>query len=493
MKRFLLISICFLLFITSLSITAHAAGETITIYFTQEQLKDLVLNSEAFYVQGSNKTPVSNRAYFMLDDFYQYGFTADGLTNGYYTLEMVMPYEAQALTSNAVLYMPSGAPSAYSFGVLNNSNIIPFNYNGASDENGNVFNLSYHINSNGQIVIPASDVYNGESYARIVDNIQSWYIFANQELGINYIGVQAVSNNGVKVWGDGNTYSYYYENAPALEFDIFVDNADYFQVYLNSYCADVDSDSCYIFIDGQFVATYKDLPLRTNEWYSNLNSVYLSAGNHTVTIFAREDDYVLNEVCLVSSSGIAPSGTNMLDSTLRGATGYYSFTMSSPTTFDSFYWDIETYANAVQGVHFGIKSLSLTYAADDYNEIEEQLKSVNKSLKEIENQLYVIEESLTVPSESDIEELDKLDEEFKAAQDKADEYTDVMDSVDTPDPDEVMPEDGVDQIFEDPDVSAGKPYVFNILESLQSITWLLTMILISVTVGILKYIIYGKS
>lgn len=178
----------------------------------------------------------------------------------------------------------------------------------------------------------------------------------------------------------------------------------------------------------------------------------------------------------------------------------------------------ESHSESNNGVLVGIKSLTVTYEGSEFNEIVDQLKEQNIILEGIENAIEetneklddvktsieqssqdIIDnqnknhEDLTTSTEEDKAELDELEQDFQDVKDKADEYNEAMESVDKPEADEVLSEDAVADIFENEDVSQGQPYIFSILESLQSITWLLTMILISVTVGIIKYIIYGKS
>lgn len=102
-------------------------------------------------------------------------------------------------------------------------------------------------------------------------------------------------------------------------------------------------------------------------------------------------------------------------------------------------------------------------------------------------------DSVTEQTEEDKTALDEIEQGMQDAQDKADEFKDAMGDVETPEVEDVLPDDSVDNILQDENIVEGQPYIFSILESLQSITWLLLMVLISVTVGVIKYIIYGKT
>lgn len=137
----------------------------------------------------------------------------------------------------------------------------------------------------------------------------------------------------------------------------------------------------------------------------------------------------------------------------------------------------------LNNIKTAITRIKITFAnLSDTEVIKNQLKIANEYLEEITNS-----------SSDDVLRIDDIEKEFSEVQDKAEEYNEVMDSVETPEAEEVIPEDSVADILDDENVSEGQPYIFSILESLQSITWILTMILISVVVGIIKYIIYGKS
>lgn len=196
----------------------------------------------------------------------------------------------------------------------------------------------------------------------------------------------------------------------------------------------------------------------------------------------------------------------------------YTYDYIGTITTSNLYFNVNTYHSDNASILFGIKSLSITYLGSEFNEIVDQLKEQNIILEGIENAIEetneklddvktsieqssqdIIDnqnknhEDLTTSTDEDKAELNELEQDFQDVKDKADEYNEAMESVDKPEADDVLSDDAVADIFENEDVSQGQPYIFSILESLQSITWLLTMILISVTVGIIKYIIYGKS
>ncbi|MBQ8624153.1 MAG: hypothetical protein IJ424_07285 [Oscillospiraceae bacterium] len=178
-----------------------------------------------------------------------------------------------------------------------------------------------------------------------------------------------------------------------------------------------------------------------------------------------------------------------------------SFTWTGDYDANKLYCSVNDYViNPNQGVYFGLLSLSCTYTQDSFDEIVNAIEKQNIILEGITNAIEKqasqdkeYQDSITKSTEEDNSKLDELEQDMQDVQNKADEYNEVMDSVETPEAEEVIPEDSVSDILDNEDVSEGQPYIFSILESLQSITWILTMILISVTVGIIKYIIYGKS
>ena len=143
----------------------------------------------------------------------------------------------------------------------------------------------------------------------------------------------------------------------------------------------------------------------------------------------------------------------------------------------------------INKIEFKVEGVMSTKLNAVISALEDTNIKIDKVADKIDGLTYIIGE----PTEEDISAVDEIEQGMQDAQDKADEFKDAMDDVETPDVDEVLPDDSVDQILQDENIVDGQPYIFSILESLQSITWLLLMILISVTVGVIRYIIYGKT
>lgn len=159
---------------------------------------------------------------------------------------------------------------------------------------------------------------------------------------------------------------------------------------------------------------------------------------------------------------------------------------------------------------FAIKELRITCLGENSAKLDElisKLETTNTKIDAVADEVRKVEyvigqqvaqdkefyDSVTEQTEEDKTALDEIEQGMQDAQDKADEFKDAMGDVETPKVEDVLPDDSVDNILQDENIVEGQPYIFSILESLQSITWLLLMVLISVTVGVIKYIIYGKT
>lgn len=127
---------------------------------------------------------------------------------------------------------------------------------------------------------------------------------------------------------------------------------------------------------------------------------------------------------------------------------------------------------------------------DDLDDAASDVAAAIKAQTGVQEKFY---SNMLTPTDADNIRLDDQQQAFDDVQAKVDDYNEAKDSVDTPEAEDVIADDAVDTILQDENIVAGQSYVFSILKTLQGVTWILTMILISVTVGVIKFIIYGKT
>lgn len=230
--------------------------------------------------------------------------------------------------------------------------------------------------------------------------------------------------------------------------------------------------------DSSVVGTASGVPTSKN---SSAFTYYYPFGN---TLTSATQSVLLYNVDCVLSSSSNVTGFNIFSS----QNGNLDFTSSS-------YANVQT---AYVCTTLAISNITVTCsssvgAGDIEDDIDSAASDVSAAIKEqteVQEKFY---SNMLTPTDEDKSKLDDLEQNMQDTQDKVDDYNEAKDSVETPDPEDVLPGDSVDNILQDENITQGQSYIFSILESLQAVTWILLMILISVTVGVIKYIIYGKS
>lgn len=125
-----------------------------------------------------------------------------------------------------------------------------------------------------------------------------------------------LSGNGIRALEDmGTNWTYtnwndLYDKAPYLQYKIKVETAGTYYLYANMSNLDDGADSYHVAIDGQnlFTATSGQKIVGNTgatRWFAEENNriaFNLTAGYHTLTIFAREDGLFINQILLTDSS-----------------------------------------------------------------------------------------------------------------------------------------------------------------------------------------------
>ena len=138
------------------------------------------------------------------------------------------------------------------------------------------------------LAIDTADVLRSDEYAKMItgENNHTW------ELGEN--GMVCTPDNGGQ-WPDTNQVP---GKAPGLAFTVNVsDDAEgQYYIYVNQYGKDTGADSFHIFVDNQHFYTPAYGEYKGTRWFESKNTINLTAGEHTITIFAREDGVCINQL-----------------------------------------------------------------------------------------------------------------------------------------------------------------------------------------------------
>lgn len=132
-----------------------------------------------------------------------------------------------------------------------------------------------------------------------------------------YAGYSAASDNhtwtqsgvGMQVTPDTNdrweyrTWEELNGTAPCLQFKFKVETPGAYYVYVNMSNPDNGADSYYIAMDGRYEyigATGEQLG--DTKWFGEKRPIELSAGEHTLTVFAREDGLTINQILITQNA-----------------------------------------------------------------------------------------------------------------------------------------------------------------------------------------------
>ena len=157
--------------------------------------------------------------------------------------------------------------------------------------------------TNGQAVMLAGDALAQSGEAFTVAGT------GNHTFGLSGIGIKVQPDNGA-TWTDGSM-SGLSGKAPAATYKVQISTAGTYRLYVNTSNPDANADSYHLAVDGNFVYTDKNdsgggTATGKETWYGGNQTINLTAGVHTITIFAREDGFTLNQLCL--TTGNKPSG-----------------------------------------------------------------------------------------------------------------------------------------------------------------------------------------
>ena len=161
-----------------------------------------------------------------------------------------------------------------------------------------------YIENEGKIVINAADATENTIYASFTgasDGEHSWEIEDK--------GIQVTPDTG-KNWTKG-TWDDLNGNAPMLKYKVDITNDGNYYLFVNMSNPNNAGDSYFVAVDGgyKYIAVLSGGEQLGNEtWYSEKKAINLSAGEHEIIIFAREDGLLINQILLSNDKEIALDG-----------------------------------------------------------------------------------------------------------------------------------------------------------------------------------------
>lgn len=90
-------------------------------------------------------------------------------------------------------------------------------------------------------------------------------------------------------------------NAPSINFKVKINTGGTYYLFINMSNPNDNADSYHVLVDGVYRYTHNSGDMSGNMiWKSNGKGVELNAGEHTITIAAREDGLVINQLCFTT-------------------------------------------------------------------------------------------------------------------------------------------------------------------------------------------------
>ena len=148
-----------------------------------------------------------------------------------------------------------------------------------------------------------------------------------------------------------------------------------------------------------------------------------------------------------------------------------------------------TYATAIKGIEVTFDENSSGGGSSDGGTYEDLINQIAIG-NALADEYY---QTVTTPTEEDNSKVDDLNQKFEDTQQIVDDYNQVMDNVDKPLADDVINDDTVDDVLNDEDVAEGLEILGEILNTFQSVKWIITFLLITLVIGLIKYILFGKG
>ena len=180
------------------------------------------------------------------------------------------------------------------------------------------------------------------------------------------IGVQDTPDTGA-TWRDTSVQALE-GKAPGLNYKVNIQNAGTYYLYVNTSNPNVNADSYHIAVDGQYQYVNAANMDGKETWYSYGQAITLDAGEHTITLYAREDGYSLNQMLLSTKADEALSGIQ--EASCREGESAETIQMDT--------------LNPVKLEEGQEEELEVTASASNASRVSVKAKSANKKIAEVE-------------------------------------------------------------------------------------------------------------
>ncbi len=170
---------------------------------------------------------------------------------------------------------------------------------------------SLYNEENGLVVFDAADAMANGSFTYSTDSddgIHTWEYLNG--------GISVLPDNGSN-W-QSTSLSALNGNAPSLTYGVMINNAGSYYLYTNTSVPNNAADSYHIFVDGEYWHTVNtsQFPIEKYSWYNAGNSISLTAGKHTITVYAREDGLAINQFALSTNGSESLEGLLLVSKTV---------------------------------------------------------------------------------------------------------------------------------------------------------------------------------
>lgn len=158
---------------------------------------------------------------------------------------------------------------------------------------------SLYIEKDGEVVINAADALLQGGYSWTEVSEPDVWVASDDKNGIKH-----TPDTGRKWEADSNI-----EEAPSINFKVKISKAGTYYLFTNMSNPNNNADSYHVLVDGVYKYTHNSGDMSGKMiWRSAGKGLALSAGEHTITIAAREDGLLINQILLSNDKEIALDG-----------------------------------------------------------------------------------------------------------------------------------------------------------------------------------------
>lgn len=236
-----------------------------------------IRDAQILYCEDSDDATVISRQLF---DLYTYGYMKDSF---HYTQEGYNIVGEDAGANMAYFVKNHEKPACRAFFDQSDEEVVKDN--GAWQE------------ENGKVVIPAAAAMEESRYANYTTNKKnySWAAYSDG----NLTGVIQTPSDGAQ-W---TNLAYAFSDNPQIHYTFQIRTPGRYYLYMLTSYPDTGSNSVYAGVDGDNLIDCSTQSYEKGLWLGNAQWYFdLEAGEHTLTIYAREDGVILNQFVLSANA-----------------------------------------------------------------------------------------------------------------------------------------------------------------------------------------------